>query len=33
VTLPTTAAEFTERIKHDSAAFKVILDKAHIRIE
>ncbi|HEY1543992.1 MAG TPA: tripartite tricarboxylate transporter substrate binding protein [Xanthobacteraceae bacterium] len=33
VTLPTTAAELTERIKHDSAAFKVILDKANIHIE
>lgn len=33
VTVPTSAAELDARIKHDTAAFKVIVDKANIHVE
>ncbi|MBO0712621.1 MAG: tripartite tricarboxylate transporter substrate binding protein [Acetobacteraceae bacterium] len=33
VTVPTTAAELDSRIKHDTAAFKLIVEKANIHVE
>ena len=33
VTLPTTAAELDARIRHDTAAFKTIVEKANIHVE
>jgi tripartite-type tricarboxylate transporter receptor subunit TctC len=33
VVVPTTAAELDDRIKHDTAAFKTIVDKANIHVE
>ena len=33
VTIPSTAAELDARIKHDTAAFKVIVEKANIHVE
>jgi tripartite-type tricarboxylate transporter receptor subunit TctC len=33
VVVPTTAAELDERIKHDTTAFKTIVDKASIKVE
>jgi tripartite-type tricarboxylate transporter receptor subunit TctC len=33
VVVPTSAAELDQRIKHDSAAFKTIVDKANIHVE
>ncbi len=33
VTVPTSAAELAARIKHDTAPFKVIVDKANIHVE
>lgn len=33
VTIPTTAAELDERIKHDTTAFKTIVEKANIKVE
>jgi hypothetical protein len=31
--VPTTAAALDQRIKHDTAAFKTIVDKANIHVE
>jgi tripartite-type tricarboxylate transporter receptor subunit TctC len=33
VTVPTTAAELDARIRHDTAAFKTIVQKANIHVE
>ena len=33
VTIPTTAAELDARIKHDTTAFKTIVDKANIHVD
>jgi tripartite-type tricarboxylate transporter receptor subunit TctC len=33
VTVPTTAAELDARIKRDTAAFKIVVEKANIHVE